>query len=65
MKKKNLKSLKLNKQLITNFDNKITGGIERSERRTNCDLCPAAPQPPEEETYPTDIHCQSHAPECD
>ncbi|EDP97836.1 hypothetical protein U8527_17760 [Kordia algicida OT-1] len=62
--KKQFKSLKLNKQLITNFSYTITGGGEISEKRTNCDYCPKEPQKPIEETYPTDIHCQSHAPEC-
>jgi hypothetical protein len=48
MKKKNLKSLNLNKKAISDFSNvSKTGGAEVSERRTNCDVCPGiAPAEP-------------------
>jgi len=45
MKKKKIKgNLQLNKNVISKLDNrKLLGGIEISERRTNCDMCPPPP----------------------
>lgn len=39
MKKQNLNTLKLNKKSISSLSQKITGGAEISERRTNCRFC--------------------------
>ncbi|MBC8757713.1 hypothetical protein H2O64_23805 [Kordia sp. YSTF-M3] len=38
MKKKNLRGLKLNKEYMSNL-NDLNGGAEKSQRRTNCELC--------------------------
>ncbi len=41
MKKKNLKSLKINKQSISSLKSfKFMGGREVSIKETNCDYCP-------------------------
>ncbi|WP_040559445.1 class I lanthipeptide [Kordia algicida OT-1] len=42
MKKKNLSKLSLKKSTVSELNNsrKIIGGGEKSERRTNCELCP-------------------------
>ncbi|WP_205317983.1 class I lanthipeptide [Kordia sp. SMS9] len=40
MKKKNLKNLSLNKNSISKLQHSTVGGVEKSERRTNCPYCP-------------------------
>jgi hypothetical protein len=40
MKKKNLKTLNLNKKAISNFSTTLIGGREVSIHETNCDYCP-------------------------
>ena len=54
MKKKNLKSLKLNKKSISNFNNELTGGQQISERTTSCYICPnpnPSPDPEPQKCY--------------
>lgn len=67
MKKKNLKSLKLNKKAISNFSlHKLSGGgIKRSERRAgDCNYSRAHPSHPDDGGYCVgpNIHDNSTAP---
>jgi len=64
MKKKNLKSLSLNKKIVSHMSIQLlNGGYKEGENHTTADsvyIC----APWEDVTYPTDIYCMSHAPEC-
>lgn len=52
MKKNNLKNLRLNKKVISNFSMiSVKGGAEVSIRETNCDQCPRPLPEPESEPF--------------